>query len=68
MQHVHIHIVSCLFANLRYSGIPCTTSSFSGSRFVVSLGSRMRIRGRVGRVEVIVYVQKVVAKVKETLR
>lgn len=68
MQHVHTHIVSCVIANLRYTGIPCTTSSFSGSRFVVSLGNRVRIRERVGRVEVIVYVQEVVTKVKETLR
>lgn len=68
MQHVHIHIVSCVFANLRCSGIPCTTSSFSGSRFVESLGNRVRIRERVGRVEVIVYVHEVVTKMKETLR
>lgn len=65
---MHVHIISCVFANLRYSGIPCTTSSFSGSRFVAPLGNRVRIRERVGRVEVIVYVQGVVTKVKETLR
>lgn len=68
MQHVHTHIVSRVIANLSYTGIPCTTSSFSGSRFVVSLGNQARIRERVGRVEVIVYVQEVVTKVKETLR